>query len=73
MKDKTIDCLKLCSMPYGRERDKFQEEICAKYSTKAVRAKLEELKRKGYIKSGLSVFGAWLTEKGKATLHNLTA
>ena len=51
----------------------LQEEICAKYSTKAVRAKLEELKRKGYIKSGVSVFGAWLTEKGKATLHNLTA
>ena len=26
MKDKTIDCLKLCSMPYGGVRDKFQKK-----------------------------------------------
>jgi hypothetical protein len=72
VKDKTIDCLKLCSMPITMARTKFQEEICSKHTGKVIRTKLDELCRRGYIEYGTSIFGAWLTEKGKHALHDLT-
>jgi hypothetical protein len=70
MKDKTIDCLKLCSMPImSDERESFKKEICCKYSCKAIFTKLNELWERDYIGYGTFAFGAWLTEKGKKTLR----
>jgi hypothetical protein len=71
MKDKTIDCLKLCSMPFSAERGEFEKEICEKYSRKVVARKLNELVRRGYIDHGMSIFGAWLTDEGRAFVKNL--
>ena len=69
MKDKTIDCLKLCSMQQSSQRNTFEVEICEKYSEKAVYTKLDELSRRGYIEYGTSITGTWLTEKGKKALR----
>jgi DNA-binding MarR family transcriptional regulator len=67
MKDKTINCLKLCSMATD-ERIAYEVMMWLKYSKKAVHTKLEELAKRGYIQYNTSLSDAWLTEKGKSTL-----
>lgn len=72
MKLKTIDLLKMCSMENGSAvRIAEWRRLCDIYSTKAVIRKLEELADRGYIEYGVSVRGAWLTEKGKCKLREV--
>jgi len=71
MKDKTIACLKLCSMP-ADERIAYEVMMWLRYSKKAVNAKLKELAERGYIQYSTSLSNAWLTEKGKEILREVT-
>jgi DNA-binding MarR family transcriptional regulator len=71
MKDKTIACLKLCSMP-ADERIAYEVMMWMRYSKKAVNAKLKELVERGYIQYGTSQSDAWLTEKGEKALREAT-
>lgn len=66
MKDKTIDILKMCTLD---DRNEYVKQLCDKYSEKAVCAKLHELARKGYIDYGVSIWRAWLTDKGKKVME----
>jgi repressor of nif and glnA expression len=69
MNEKAIDCLNYAAMELCSEErmDKY-EQLCAKYSEKALRRKLEKLMDEGYVEYGVGPGGAWLTEKGEETL-----
>lgn len=50
MKQKTVDCLLFAFKELDtRERIDFYDEIVAKHSEHAVKRKLEELARRGYV------------------------
>ena len=71
LQQKAIDCLKLCYICHTRDGEQWRrayEIICAKYSEKAVIAKMEELTSRGYMEYGVSVRTGWLTDKGREAL-----
>lgn len=71
MKQKAIDCLILAQKDaFAFQRwDEWYEEICGRWSEKAVNRKMEELSKRGYIEYGVSARTGWLTDKGKAALE----
>ena len=71
MNEKSIECLKMASLPKGSVWEKEYDRLCLKYSEKAVIRKMESLDRLGYIESGVSSRTGWLTEKGRTVLVEL--
>lgn len=71
LSQKSIDLLKLCSMPLGTTARRAQfDELVTRYGQKPVIRKLEELARREYIEYGGAVTASWLTDKGR---HYLAA
>ena len=70
---KTLDCLKLASMPCGSsERMARYKALCQQYGENVVCSKMESLARRNYIEYGVSPRTGWLTPKGHATLEAST-
>jgi len=74
MQQKALDCLHFASLPIAsKERLDYLRLIEAKYSTKAILTKVNELKERGYIEPLLSGTACGnLTEKGTTTLRERT-
>lgn len=68
---KTIDLLRLLSMPVTNVRWRKYEALVAQYGRKPIERKLDELTRRDYIDHGVSPGGGWLTDKGKDVLAAL--
>lgn len=71
MGEKTLDCLWLAAIPKPSMAawDAWYQRICAKWSGKAVHAKMESLVARGYIECGVSARTGWLTDKGWQALE----
>ncbi len=67
--DKAIDLLRWAGTPFSSlQRTEAWEQVCTKYSEKAVIRKLEELATRGYTTYGGNCRGSWLTDKGRDAL-----
>lgn len=71
---KSLVCLRLAAITpaFGPEWVALYQAACLGYSAKAVRRKLWELYRRGYVDYGVSIQTARLTEKGCEVLAAAT-